>query len=76
MEEIKKIKNDFEMGFISPHEFLIQLKHVFFEIGVAGELEETVNEVLLPLVNFIIGDVLNAPECSKKCIKDFSKKEA
>lgn len=75
MEEIKKIKTEFEMGFITPHEFICKLSDVFFEVGAACELEETVNETLLPLANFIISDVFNAPECTKKRIKDFLRKE-
>ncbi len=76
MEEIKKIKNDFELGFITPHEFLNKLTEILFMVGAAGELEDTINDTLLPLANFIKDEVLNASGCTKKQIKDFLKKEA
>lgn len=75
MKEIDEIKKNFEMGFITPHEFLTQLYNVLFLLGAHGELEDTINETLLPLANFIKNDILNASGCTKKQIKDFLKKE-
>lgn len=76
MEEIFKIKENYTMGFITPHEFLSELQDVLFRVGAHGELEDTINATLAPLANFIVSDILNAVGDSKKQIKDFLKKEA
>lgn len=76
MEEIFKIKENYIMGLITPHEFLNELLDVLQRVGAHGELEDTVNETLTPLVNFIVDDILNAVGDSKKQIKDFLKGEA
>ncbi len=75
MEEIFKIKENYTMGFITPHEFLNELQDVLQRVGAHGELEDTINKTLTPLVDFIVGDILNAVGDSKKQIKDFLKKE-
>ena len=75
MEEIFEIKENYTMGFISPHEFLNELQDVLMRVGAHGELENTINETLAPLADFIVADILNAVGDSKKQIKDFLKKE-
>lgn len=76
MKEIIEIKKNFEMGFITPHEFLTHLLDVLSVVGAYGELQDTINEVLAPLANFIKDEIINAPSLEKKQIKDFLKKEA
>ena len=75
MEEIFKIKENYTMGFITPHEFLNELQDVLQRVGAHGELEDTINQTLTPLVDFIVDDILNATADSKKQIKDFLKRE-
>lgn len=75
MKEIDELKKNFEMGFLTPHEFLSQLYDFLFTVGAHGELEDVINETLLPLANFIKDDILNATGCNKKQFKDFLKKE-
>lgn len=74
MEEIFEIKENYTMGFITPHEFLNELQDVLQRVGAHGELEDTINETLKPLAEFIISDILNAVGDSKKQFKDFLKK--
>lgn len=76
MKEIKTIKENYELGFISPHEFLCELCDVLEELGAQGELIDTMNETLAPLANFIKDEIIKAIPANKKQIKDFLKKEA
>ncbi len=74
MEEIKIIKKHYEMGFISPHEFLCEYAGVLIKLGAHGELIDAMNMVLAPLADFIVKDILNAKVSEKKQIKDFNFK--
>ncbi len=71
MEEIKEIKKNYEMGFISAHEFLCEYAAVLVKLGAYGELTDAMNTVLAPLADFIVKDILNAKDAEKKQIKDF-----
>ena len=71
MEEIKEIKKNYEMGFISAQEFLCEYIDVLAELGAQGELIDAMNTVLAPLADFIVKDILNASDDEKKQIKDF-----
>lgn len=71
MEEIKEIKKNYEMGFISAHEFLCEYAAVLVKLGACCELIDAMNTVLVPLADFIVNDILNAKEIDKKQIKDF-----
>lgn len=71
MEEVKTIKENYEMGFISAHEFLVQLSGVLARIGSQGELIGAMNTALAPLADFVVKSILNAKDCEKKQIKDF-----
>lgn len=71
MEEIKEIKKNYEMGFISSHEFLCEYADVLSKLGAQGELIDAMNTVLAPLADFIVKDILNAKDDEKKQIKDF-----
>ena len=71
MEEIKEIKKNYEMGFISSHEFLCEYIDVLAELGAQGELIDAMNTVLALLADFIVKDILNAKDNEKKQIKDF-----
>ena len=71
MEEIKEIKKNYEMGFISAQVFLYEYIDVLAELGAQGELTDAMNTVLAPLADFIVKDILNAKDDEKKQIKDF-----
>lgn len=71
MEEIKEIKKNYEMGFISAQVFLYKYTDVLAELGAQGELTDAMNTVLAPLADFIVKDILNAKDDEKKQIKDF-----
>ena len=71
MEEIKEIKKNYEMGFISSQEFLCEYADVLSKLGAQGELIDAMNTVLAPLADFIVKDILNAKDDEKKQIKDF-----
>lgn len=71
MEEIKEIKKNYEMGFISAQEFLCKYTDVLAELGAQGELIDAMNTVLAPLADFVVKDILNAKDDEKKQIKDF-----
>ena len=71
MEEIKEIKKNYEMGFISAHEFFCEYAAVLVKLGACGELTDAMNTVLAPLADFIVKDILNAKDDEKKQIKDF-----
>ena len=45
MEEIKEIKKNYEMGFISSHEFLCEYAGVLSKLGAQGELIDAMNTV-------------------------------
>ena len=70
-EVIKEIKKNYEMGFISSHEFLCEYAGVLSKLGAQGELIDAMNTVLAPLADFIVKDILNASDDEKKQIKDF-----
>lgn len=70
MEEIKEIKKNYEMGFISAQVFLYEYTDVLAELGAQGELTDAMNTVA-PLADFIVKDILNAKDDEKKQIKDF-----
>lgn len=57
MEEIKEIKKNYEMGFISSHEFLCEYAGVLSKLGAQGELIDAMNTVLAPLADFIVKDI-------------------
>ena len=71
MEEIKEIKKNYEMGFISSHEFLCEYAGVLSKLGAQGELIYAMNTALAPLADFIVKDILNEKVAEKKQIKDF-----
>ena len=71
MEEIKEIKKNYEMGFISAQEFLCEYTYVLAELGAQCELIDAMNTVLAPLADFIVKDILNEKVAEKKQIKDF-----
>lgn len=71
MEEIKTIKKNYEMGFISAQEFLCEYTDVLAKLGAQGELIDAMNTVLAPLADFVVKDILNANDDEKKQIKDF-----
>ena len=71
MEEIKTIKENYEMGFISSIEFLWQYAGVLAKLGAQGELLDAMNKELAPLADFVVEDILNAKDVEKKQIKDF-----
>ena len=71
MEEIKEIKKNYEMGFISSHEFLCEYADVLSKLGAQGELIDAMNTALAPLADFVVKDILNAKDAEKKQIKDF-----
>ena len=71
MEEIKEIKKNYEMGFISSQEFLCEYANVLAKLGAQGELLDAINTVLSPLADFVVKDILNAKDDEKKQIKDF-----
>ena len=71
MEEINEIKKNYEMGFISAHEFLCEYAGVLSKLGAQGELIDAMNTVLAPLADFVVKDILNAKDSEKKQIKDF-----
>jgi hypothetical protein len=43
MEEIKEIKKNYEMGFISSQEFLCEYADVLSKLGAQGELIDAMN---------------------------------
>lgn len=71
MEEIKEIKKNYEMGFISPLEFLCEYAGVLSKLGAQCELIDAINTTLAPLADFVVKDILNAKDAEKKQIKDF-----
>ncbi len=71
MKEIKEIKKNYEMGFISSQEFLCEYAGALSKLGAQGELIDAMNTVLAPLADFIVKDILNASDDEKKQIKDF-----
>lgn len=71
MEEIKEIKKNYEMGFISAQVFLYEYTDVLVKLGAQGELIDAMNTALAPLADFIVKDILNASDDEKKQIKDF-----
>ena len=71
MEEIKEIKKNYEMGFISAQVFLYEYTDVLVKLGAQGELTNAMNTILAPLADFIVKDILNANDDEKKQIKDF-----
>lgn len=71
MEEIKTIKENYEMGFITSYEFLCQYADVLARLGASGELCNAMNTVLAPLADFVVKDILDAKDVDKKQIKDF-----
>lgn len=71
MEEIKEIKKNYEMGFISSHEFLCEYAGVLSRLGAQGELIDAMNTALTSLADFVVRDILNAKDSEKKQIKDF-----
>lgn len=71
MEEIKEIKKNYEMGFISAQDFLCEYADVLSKLGAQSELIDAMNTVLAPLADFIVKDILNASDDEKKQIKDF-----
>lgn len=71
MEEIKTIKENYSMGFISSYEFLCQYAGVLNKLGAQGELIDAINTVLAPLADFVVENILNAKDVEKKQIKDF-----
>lgn len=71
MKEIKEIKKNYEMEFISSQEFLCEYAGVLSKLGAQGELIDAMNTVLAPLADFIVKDILNASDDEKKQIKDF-----
>lgn len=71
MKEIKEIKKNYEMGFISAQVFLYEYTDVLVKLGAQGELTDAMNTVLAPLADFIVKDILNANDDEKKQIKDF-----
>lgn len=74
MEEIKEIKKNYEMGFISSHEFLCEYAGVLSRLGAQGELIDAMNAALAPLADFVVRDILNAKDSEKKQIKVFNFK--
>ena len=70
MEEIKTLKENYKMGFITAHEFLCGYTDVLAKLGAQGELAEVMNTILAPLADFIVYDILNAEDFCKKQIKD------
>ncbi len=75
MKEIDEIKTNYEMGFITPHEFLCELCDILEKVGAQGELINTMNETLASFANFIMGDILNASDANRKQFKDFLNME-
>ena len=71
MEEIKIIKESYELGFISAHEFLCKYVKFLTKLGAQNETIDAMNTALTPLANFIVKDILNAKGVDKKQIKDF-----
>lgn len=71
MKEIQIIKENYEMGFITPREFLIQIEEILYQVGADRDLANAINLSLQPLATFVYGEILNAPYENKKCIKDF-----
>lgn len=71
MEEINEIKKNYEMEFISSHEFLCEYAGVLSKLGAQGELIDAMNTALAPLADFVVKDILNAKDAEKKQIKDF-----
>lgn len=71
MKEIKEIKKNYEMGFISSQEFLCEYAGVLSKLGAQDELIDAMNTVLASLADFIVKNILNASDDEKKQIKDF-----
>ena len=71
MKEIQTIKENYEMGFITPHEFLTQIEEILFQVGAGRDLTDAMNLALQPLASFVHDEILNAPAENKKQIKDF-----
>lgn len=71
MKEIRNIKENYEMGFITPREFLTQIEEILFYVGANNDLTEAIELALQPLASFVHDEILNAPYESKKQIKDF-----
>lgn len=57
MEEIKQICNNYKMGFISPLEFLNEIRQHLSFIGADKSLDEKMSEVLVPLAAHVLGIV-------------------
>lgn len=52
-KEILDMVENYEMGFISPNEFLNQFSDLLAYLGSADDLEERMNNLLSPLAKFV-----------------------
>ena len=66
MEEVKKIRNEYQMGFITAQEFLAKLSDILYDLGSSRELVDTTNTILAPFVDFIIDKIIDEPILSNK----------
>lgn len=52
-KEILEMVENYEMGFISPKEFLNQYSNLLAYLGCANDLNDEINNLLLHLANFL-----------------------
>ncbi len=74
MKELKEIASNYQMGFISPTEFLMQVKDFLHFAGAEKCLTDKMDESLLPLADFMCG-ILTSSNKDYKRIEDFNIKD-
>lgn len=72
MKEIEKICENYEMGFISPYEFLREYAEYLGFLGANKPLLDKMGEVLTPLANHVLS-IVKGDYRNGKSIDDFNK---
>lgn len=72
-KEILDMVENYEMGFISPKEFLNQFSDLLAYLGSASDLNIEINNLLSPLANFVANKLKEGEHFSFNEFKNIEK---
>ena len=71
-EEIERICNNYEMGFISPLEFLMEVKEILRLFGADEVIDRKLSEVTAPFADYV-KMIVSTGNNARVNISDFGK---